>query len=138
MHWTRTSLSTSCRKDDYSSQKGYNATDNVDCFVKYTVNVTSEELLYELSAGLDIIGVVGAALSTVNVTVLEVAVLPDVSVAANVESICTHCPSGESIASFQQWSRKSCTILVFIPKLLNIAPKSMDHSLRLPVLYQLR
>ena len=40
----------------------------------------------------------------------------------------------ESIASFQQWSRKSCTILVFIPKLLNIAPKSIDHSLHLPVL----
>jgi hypothetical protein len=56
-----------------------------------------------LSAGLDIIGVVGAALSTVNVTVLEVAVLPDVPVAANVESIWTHCQSRESIASFQQW-----------------------------------
>src|SRR5919202_6957651 len=38
------------------------------------------------------------------------------------------------MASFQQWSRKSCTILVFIPKLLNIAPKSIDHSLHLPVL----
>ena len=63
-------------KTNYSPQKGYNATDN--CFVKnfFTVNVTSGELLYGLSAGLDIIGVVGAALSTVNVTVLEVAVLP--------------------------------------------------------------
>src|SRR3712207_723494 len=38
------------------------------------------------------------------------------------------------MASFQQWSRKSYTILVFIPKLLNIAPKSIDHSLHLPVL----
>src|SRR5919204_2347507 len=41
---------------------------------------------------------------------------------------------GRKLASFQQWSRKSCTILVFIRKLLNIAPKSIDHSLHLLVL----